>query len=82
MRNDRVAIELIGVLIVIGIFVVVFGYLGVSAFYEWRTSQDCLAQGYSSYRFSMWGDDYCVLRKDQTDVVVPYATAMKQKAVP
>ena len=43
---------------------------------DWHTKRQCLAAGYMRHERSLF-TRYCVKRVDQTDVVIPFAEAMK-----
>lgn len=51
--------------------VAVCGYAAVEAVQTTRLERFCLAHGYSRADWRVIGENYCITRTDQTDVVVP-----------
>ena len=54
------------------VFLFLLGVTVIGGIGSYQTSQGCLSAGYSNHKYSLIGDDYCVMRVDQTDIVVPF----------
>lgn len=51
--------------------IAVCGYAVVESVQTTRLERFCLAHGYSRADWRVFGENYCITRTDQTDVVVP-----------
>lgn len=51
--------------------VAVCGYAAVESVQTTRLERFCLAHGYARADWRVFGDNYCITRTDQTDIVVP-----------
>lgn len=77
MRNN----DLFDTLSAVGLIAFVALFWTVLAVHSWgryQTEQQCLKHGFSGYRYSLIGSEYCVIRQDQTDIVVPFYEAIRK----
>jgi hypothetical protein len=61
----------------VALVIIMFLAICYPVYITWRIEKECLALGYRDAKRPLFTDGYCMIRTDQSDIVVPIAEARK-----